>query len=107
MQTYGGPAISKNKSRVSTASYFISSRLPCVDELFLSVNVKRKTKSPLTFSKYLSRISRPQLAHRFFPVDGTELVVEVGEHTEGVDGVLGEERVSSRSMLDRWDSPSE
>ncbi|MEQ2196760.1 hypothetical protein XENOCAPTIV_012002, partial [Xenoophorus captivus] len=23
------------------------------------------------------------LAHRFFPVDGTELAVEVGEHTEG------------------------
>lgn len=64
-------------------------------------------RSRLTFSKYLSRISRPQLAHTFFPVDGTELVVEVGEHTEGVDGVLGDERVSSRSMLDRWDSPSE
>lgn len=63
--------------------------------------------SGLTFSKYLSRISWPQLAHRFFPVDGTELTVEVGEHTEGVDGVLGDERVSSRSMLDRWDSPSE
>lgn len=63
--------------------------------------------SRLTFSKYLSRISRPQLAHTFFPVDGTELLVEVGEHTEGVDGVLGDERVSSRSMLDRWDSPSE
>lgn len=43
----------------------------------------------------------------FFPVDGTELAVEVGEHTDGVDGVLGDERVSSRSMLDRWDSPSE
>lgn len=59
----------------------------------------------LTFSKYLSRISWPQLAHTFFPVDGTELVVEVGEHTEGVDGLLGD--VSSRSMLDRCDSPSE
>lgn len=62
---------------------------------------------PLTFSRYLSRISCPQLAHVFFPVDGAELVVEVGEHTDGVDGVLGAERVSSRSMLDRWDSPSE
>lgn len=62
---------------------------------------------PLTLSRYLSRISRPQLAHTFFPVDGTELVVEMGEHTEGVDGLLGDERVSSRSMLDRWDSPSE
>lgn len=61
----------------------------------------------LTFSRYLSRISWPQLAHTFFPVDGTELVVEVGEQTEGVDGVLGDERVSSRSMLDRCDSPSE
>lgn len=61
----------------------------------------------VTFSKYLSRISRPQLAHTFLPVDGTELMVEVGEHTEGVDGVLGDERVSSRSMLDLWDSASE
>lgn len=60
---------------------------------------------PLTFSKYLSRISWPQLAHTFLPVDGTELAVEVGEHTEGVDGLLGD--VSSRSMLDRCDSPSE
>lgn len=34
-------------------------------------------------------------------------MVEVGEHTEGVDGVLGDERVSSRSMLDRCDSPSD
>lgn len=57
-------------------------------------------------SKYLSRISSPQLAHRFFPSDATELL-EVGEHTEGVEGLLGDERVSSRSMLDRWDSPSE
>lgn len=62
---------------------------------------------PLTFSRYLSRMSWPQLAHTFLPVDGTELAVEVGEHTEGVDGLLGDERVSSRSMLDRCDSPSE
>lgn len=60
---------------------------------------------PLTFSRYRSRISWPQLAHTFFPVDGTELVLEVGEHTEGVDGLLGD--VSSRSMVDRCDSPSE
>lgn len=52
-------------------------------------------------------MSWPQLAHTFLPVDGTELAVEVGEHTEGVDGLLGDERVSSRSMLDRCDSPSE
>lgn len=56
-------------------------------------------------------MSWPQLAHTFLPVDGTELAVEVGEHTDGVDGLLlplvGDERVSSRSMLDRCDSPSE
>lgn len=58
-------------------------------------------------------MSWPQLAHTFLPADGTELAVEVGEHTDGVDGLLllllvvGDERVSSRSMLDRCDSPSE
>lgn len=56
-------------------------------------------------------MSWPQLAHTFLPADGTELAVEVGEHTDGVEGLLlllvGEERVSSRSMLDRCDSPSE
>lgn len=68
-------------------------------------NKPAELRPPLTFSKYRSRISWPQLAHTFFPVDGTELVLEVGEHTEGVDGLLGD--VSSRSMLDRCDSPSE
>lgn len=69
--------------------------------------------SSLTFSRYLSKMSWPQLAHTFLPADGTELAVEVGEHTDGVDGLLllllvvGDERVSSRSMLDRCDSPSE
>lgn len=58
-------------------------------------------------SRYLSRISRPQLAHTFFPVDGTELAVDVGEHTDGVEGVLGDERVSSCSILDCCDSASE
>lgn len=56
---------------------------------------------------YLSRISWPQLAQTFFPSDGTELAVEIGEHTEGLEGLLGGEWVSSGSMLDRWDSPSE
>lgn len=60
-----------------------------------------------TFSRYLSNISRPQLAHTFFPVDGTEETVEVGEQMDGVEGGLGEERVSSFSILDLCDSPSE
>lgn len=63
----------------------------------------------LTLSRYLSRISWPQLAHMFLPVEVevAELAVEVGEHTEGVDGELGAERGSSRSMVDLWDSPSD
>lgn len=56
-------------------------------------------------------MSCPQLAHTFLPADGTELAVEVGEHTDGVDGLLlllvGDERVSSLSILDRCNSPSE
>lgn len=60
-----------------------------------------------TLRRYLSSISKPQLAHTFFPVEGTEETVDVGEQMEGVDGGLGEERVSSLSIVDRWDSPSE
>lgn len=59
-------------------------------------------------------MSWPQLAHTFLPADGTELAVEMGEHADGVEGLLllpvvlvGDERVSSRSMLVRCDSPSE
>ena len=60
-----------------------------------------------TLSKYLSTISRPQLAHvLFFPADCSEPAVEVGEQPDGVDAGLGEDP-SSRSMADRWDSPSE
>lgn len=67
----------------------------------------------LTFSRYLSTMSWPQLAHTFLPADGTELPVEAGEHADGVHGLLvllvlvGDKRVSSRSMLVRCDSPSE
>lgn len=53
-----------------------------------------------TLSRYLSRISSPQLAHTFFPVDGTEEAVDVGEQMDGVEDGLGEERVSSFSIFD-------
>lgn len=69
--------------------------------------VARPFQLALTLSRYLSRISSPQLAHTFFPVDGTEEEEDVGEHTDGVDGGLGDERGSSFSMFDLCDSPSE
>lgn len=62
-----------------------------------------------TLSRYRSRISRPQLAHTFLPVDGTDEAeaLDVGEQMDGVDGGLGEQRGSSFSITDLWDSPSE
>lgn len=60
-----------------------------------------------TLSRYRSRISSPQLAHTFFPVDGTDEALDGGEQMDGVDGGLGEERGSSFSILDLWDSPSD
>lgn len=68
--------------------------------------IGKNSRTP-TLRRYLSRISKPQLAQTFFRVDSTEEAVEVGEQIDGVEGGLGEERVSSLSMFDRWDSPSE
>lgn len=51
----------------------------------------------LTFSRYLSWISVPQLAHWFFPVDRTGIgeARVGGEHIDGVTGGLGRKGAST------------
>lgn len=61
---------------------------------------------PLTLSRYLSRISSPQLEQTFFPADGVEEEEDGGEQTDGVEGVLGAERASSFSRAPGSGSPS-
>lgn len=62
--------------------------------------------APLTFSRYRSRISSPQLEQTFLPADGVEEEEDGGEQTDGVEGVLGAERASSFSRAPGRGSPS-